>query len=443
MRIVYLNPVGCLGGAERVLLAVMAGAMRVDPSLDAHLIASTDGPLFQLAESLGVRTVLLPMPETLAAAGDTRLRDSRWWARPYSILQEVGKAPDVWRYICKLQALLRSIAPDLIHSNGIKTHLLARFAATAPVVWHMHDFYGERPLVQRMLRWARKGVKGAITISEAIDRDTKSLLPDLPTCVVPNAIDVQRFAPATPEPELLDRLAGLLTAEEGTIRVGLVATYARWKGQDVFLKAAARVVEKQPEVPVRFYLIGGPIYRTEGSQFSLVELRALANSLGLQGHLGFISFQQNTADLYRALDIVVHASTRPEPFGLTIIEAMACARAVIVTQAGGAAELFTHDQDAIGVAPGDVSALAQAIDSLVGNSVRRQRLSEYARRTAVHRFDQARLGPQIIDAYRTFLRSGSDREISLDRADMINGTNIPSLAASESSRNEPLIRQER
>ncbi len=56
----------------------------------------------------------------------------------------------------------------------------------------------------------------------------------------------------------------------------------------------------------------------------------------------------------RALDIVVHASTRPEPFGLVIAEAMACGRAVITSAAGGAAEIVESEVDALTHTPGDV-----------------------------------------------------------------------------------------
>jgi len=63
----------------------------------------------------------------------------------------------------------------------------------------------------------------------------------------------------------------------------------------------------------------------------------------IENRVGFVPFQDNPADVYRALDIVVHASTKPEPFGRTIVEAMACGKPVIAAQTGGAAELFTHD----------------------------------------------------------------------------------------------------
>ncbi len=403
MKILYLNPIGGVGGAERALLSAMAGVMQTDPSIEAHLLVMTDGPLLRLATEIGVRSVLLPMPKRLAEVGDSRSRENGWLSRLRGVFRRVTLAPEVWQYGRQLRAVIRGIAPDLIHTNGIKSHLLARLAGSSPVVWYVQDFIGDRPLARRLLPWAQKGVVGAITISDAVDRNARTVLPRLPSRIVMHATDVNKFTPAPANPELLDRLAGLPAAPEGTIRVGLVATYARWKGQDVFLKAAAQLLRQQLGFPVRFYLIGGPIYHTQGSQFSVAELRYLAQGLDLETHLGFIGFQQNPADVYRGLDVVVHASTRPEPFGLTIIEAMACARAVIVSEAGGAAELFTHDHDALGVAPGDISGLARAIKSLVADKERRQRLGEQARRTAIRRFDQSRLGPQILEAYRAFL----------------------------------------
>ena len=146
------------------------------------------------------------------------------------------------------------------------------------------------------------------------------------------------------------------------IRVGLVATYANWKGQDVFLDALARLPSSGPLV--RGYVIGGPIYATAASQFTLDELQQRAAANGLDGRVGFIPFQTDTADVYRMLDVVVHASVRPEPFGLTNVEAMSCGKPVIVSAAGGAVELFTPDVDGLGHAPGDTAGLAAAIARL-------------------------------------------------------------------------------
>src|ERR1700722_2027871 len=92
MRIVYLNPVGCVGGAERVLLSVMASVRQTDPSAELHLVACTAGPLLRLAEDLGVRTLLLPMPEAMARVGDSQHRDRGWFGKSWRLLRQAATA---------------------------------------------------------------------------------------------------------------------------------------------------------------------------------------------------------------------------------------------------------------------------------------------------------------------------------------------------------------
>ena len=104
-------------------------------------------------------------------------------------------------------------------------------------------------------------------------------------------------------------------------------------------------------------------------------MRDLAGRQGLEGRVGFLGFQEDPAEAFRALDVVVHASTRPEPFGLTIVEAMACAKPVVAAAAGGAAELFQDGRDALGHPPGDADALAAAVGRLVDDPALPARLS--------------------------------------------------------------------
>ena len=402
MRIAFLSPVGVIGGAERLLLDYVESLKRAEPDVEVALFAGADGPLLCRATEIGMHTVALPLPARLAAVGDSFLSGAR--TKRWRLLARAARAgPAAWRYALRLRRALAAWRPDVIHSNGIKTHLLARIARPAgvPVVWHMHDFVQLRPLVRRALRHATRGVCGVVAISEAVARDARAVTPGLPVEVIPNAVDVNRFVPGAGAD--LDALAGLATAPSGTVRLGLVATYARWKGQDVFLQAAARLLRDRPDLPVRFYIVGGPIYQTANSQFSESELRALAAELRITPQVGLVPFQDNPAAVYNALDIVVHASTRPEPFGLTIAEAMACGRATIVSAAGGAAELFRDGEDAVGVPPADVQQLALAMCRLAADAALRGRLGAAARAAATARFSRDRLGPQLLAAYRRCL----------------------------------------
>jgi glycosyltransferase involved in cell wall biosynthesis len=408
VRIVYMNPAAGLGGAERCLLDVMAAVRETEPSSELRLLVSADGPLIARAEQLGVQVTFLPMPNALVEMGECMLNAPR---RSRAIL-EMGRRGvhaswATWHYATALRDTLKRLKPDVIHSNGIKFHMLSGLARLphAPVVWHIHDFLSLRPLMTRALRWASRRARGAIAVSHAVQRDAQAVLPRLPVELVYNAIDTDEFSPGPIPGVCLDRLAGLPEAKPDTIRIGLVATFARWKGHEVFLKAAAHLMGRCPIPAARFFIVGGPIYQTNGSQFSASELRTVARELGIDPHIGFIPFQCNPADVYRALDVVVHASTQPEPFGRTIVEAMACARPVIVSQTGGAAELFTHGRDAIGVPPNDPPALALALGAFMVDIGRREYLARNARPGVVERFSRQRLGPQILAAYHRFLRA--------------------------------------
>ena len=106
---------------------------------------------------------------------------------------------------------------------------------------------------------------------------------------------------------------------------------AQWKGHEIFLRALAMLPR---DLLVRGYVIGGSLYSTRGSQADIAQLRRVADTLSLNGNVGFTGFVNDPAAAIRALDIVVHASTSPEPFGRVIAEAMACGKPVIMSGSG-------------------------------------------------------------------------------------------------------------
>lgn len=394
MKIVFVNPVGAVGGAERAMLTFMKALReRQEFPIELHLIVGTEGPLIEEARQLGVKVNILNLPEEFNQLGDSAFKKRN---RVISMLLLLSRSlkilPSLINYGKEFKQILKEMQPDLIHSNGIKTHLLTIFAKpqNVPLIWHIHDFYGSRPLMAKILGWSSVRAQLGIAISQSVAEDAKIILPKLSTVVMYNAIDIDYFSPQD-------------SPSHSPLRVGLVATFARWKGQDIFLEAIAQLIQKYPDLNATFYIVGGPIYKTQGSQFSQQELEEQASNLGISDKVNFLGFQQNIVEIYHWLDIVVHASTQPEPFGLAIIEAMACGKAVIVSQAGGASELFTPNKDAVGVPSGDSSALANAIADLVNSPEKRQYLSEEARQTAVQRFNHQRLGQQLIDIYQVVI----------------------------------------
>jgi glycosyltransferase involved in cell wall biosynthesis len=404
--ILFLNPVGTIGGAERILLDLLAVLRTTRPDCPSHVITGTDGPLCEEICRLGITAEVVKMPAAIAAFGESALQLAAHGKanRGTGLLARAAAAgAEVPKYVRRLRRAVARIRPRLVHSNGLKSHLLAGYVVPSglPVVWHIHDFLTTRPILGRVLRRLAIHPSVAIANSQATAADTRRAVPGVRVETVYNGVDTDYFAPGPADGIDLDRLAGLPPAQPGTVRVGLVATYARWKGQDVFLDAAA-VPAAGP--PVRFYVIGGPIYQTAGSQFSETELLDMIAGRGLGGRAGLIPFRLDLPPIYRSLDVVVHASTRPEPFGRTIVEAMACGRAVVVANAGGAAELFSDGCDAIGVPPSDSAALSAALRGLIADPLRRAGLGTNARQTAVARFSRVRMVEQTLAVYESTTR---------------------------------------
>lgn len=391
MRVLYVSTTGALGGAERVLLDLLAWQRRTCSHVDPHLLVLDRGPLADAASDLGVPTTVLQVPDSVARLGESGASTLQLAWRL------LAAASDAGRFARVLRRHMASLSPDVVHANGSKAQVLAALAAprTARQVWHVHDYLSSRPVTSLLLRRLARRCSLVMAVSASVATDVRKALavPDR-VVTVHNGVDVNAFREARPID--LDGLAGLAPAATGTVRVGLVATYARWKGQDVFLRALSQL---PAGAPVRGYIIGGPIYRTAGSEVSRQRLNELARALNLDGRVGFIDFQADRPGVFHALDIVVHASTGPEPFGLTIAEAMAAGRPVITTGLGGAAEVV-QDTRAIVTPAGDAGALASAIMRLAADAEERARQGECGREHVRRLFSLDRFGAAVEATHR-------------------------------------------
>src|SRR5262249_44047893 len=113
VKILYLSPIGAIGGAERVLLAVMKSVRSACPDAALHLLTLSDGPLVERAASLGAGVTVLPLPAALMSLGDSQLAKRQ--ATALSLLRSaVGAAGEGWKYLRRFRQELRRLAPALI-----------------------------------------------------------------------------------------------------------------------------------------------------------------------------------------------------------------------------------------------------------------------------------------------------------------------------------------
>jgi glycosyltransferase involved in cell wall biosynthesis len=401
MRIVFLASIGKVGGAERCLLNIMAGLRSAQPEWELFLVSGSAGPLLSLAAELGVQTETLVFPQRLAKLGVSEVQSApqKRVRRLIVLLARcVGVGFPVCLYRRKLSKLLASLNPDVVHTNGFKMHVLAVWSRPqrAALVWHFHDYLSPRPFIAAVLRLCAPKCSMSIANSLSVADDlSKAGAERFRVCTILNAIDVAQYSPDGNHLDL-DKLSGMPHAPAGTVRIGLVATMARWKGHEVFLRALASLPDP---LRVRGYIVGGPVYDTSGSQHSIGDLRRTAERVGAR-NVGFTGYLADTAGAMRSLDIVVHASTNPEPFGLVIAEAMACGRPVIYSEAGGAMEVGSHGVSALCHRPGDVKGLAACMLKLINDPVLRATLGAAGRERAVQHFDRNRLAGQFVPLYR-------------------------------------------
>ncbi len=394
-----------MGGAERVLLDLLALMRRARPSWPITLVVGNDGPLVADAARLGVETHALAFPRNFAQLGDAGLASPASWAR--FARQALSGSVATLRYLQELRAVVSSCAPDVLHSNGIKMHLLGALAkpAGSALVWHFHDYPSGRPVTARLVRTLQHRCDSVVAVSDSVAADIRMHVSrSLDVRPIWNSVDLERFTPEGPRLDL-DTLSGLPVAPPGVPRIGLVATFARWKGHIVFLDMLGRLAQTHT---FRAYVIGGPVYETHASQLSMDELCAAVAERGLTDLVGLTGFVRDTPAALRALDVVVHASTLPEPFGLVIAEAMACARAVVISNAGGVAEIVSPNRTGLSYPCGSVEHLTGRVRSVLDDPQLRDRLGLAAHAAAIEQFSPNRMVSQMLDLYDRLTRSSAE-----------------------------------
>ena len=172
--------------------------------------------------------------------------------------------------------------------------------------------------------------------------------------VIHNALPQESLIP---QDELEENKKGLLLHSDP--RIGIIGNIKHWKGQRVVLEALAMLTGKYPGI--KCFVVGDT---SPDSADYLEELISLISRRGIEENVVFTGYRQDIANILRSLDVVVHASITPEPFGRIIIEGMAMGKPVIATNIGGPREIIESGVTGMLVPPNDPAALAQALEQL-------------------------------------------------------------------------------
>lgn len=187
--------------------------------------------------------------------------------------------------------------------------------------------------------------------------------------------------------------------DNGPPVVAMYSLLQPWKGQDVFLKAIAKVA-KSYRKPFQVIIAGDS---PDGTREYPERLKALAAELEISDRVEFRGHVRGVWGLLAESDIAVHASTKPEPFGTVVAEAMIAGVAAIATKGGGVAEYVRDGETGLQVEMGDVDGLAQAIERLLRDPSLRRALAKRGREFALSEFRPALYAERIANLYRQIL----------------------------------------
>lgn len=259
------------------------------------------------------------------------------------------------------RAFLKDQGIDLVHANNSVTRchdlMLGARLRGIPVITHERGINDHFP---RMARFFARRLDAIICISQAVKANltghgiSRDRMP-----VIYNAVDPARVKPGR-SADVVRRAYGLRDDQPVLAMVGNVR---RWKGQDVVVKALARVVERHPDVVCFF--VGEA---TEGDRPFERELHEFVAGHGLAPNVRFVGYQENVADFVAAADLSIHASVLPEPFGRVLLEAMALRKPVIGSRSGAVPEIVLDGVTGRTFAPGDADDLAACVLQLLSDS---------------------------------------------------------------------------
>jgi glycosyltransferase involved in cell wall biosynthesis len=186
--------------------------------------------------------------------------------------------------------------------------------------------------------------------------------------------------------------------------IGLIGRISPWKGQHIFLRAAAHVSKKFPNA--RFVIVGAPLFGEE--EYEQV-VRDLPGQLRIENVVEFAGFRSDIEQVISELDLVVHASVTGEPFGQVIIEGMAAGKPVVATNGGGVPEIVQDGSTGILVPMGDVQAMADAICEIMTNPARGRAMGIMGRQRVQDFFTVELTAGKVEAVYRKVLPRQGDR----------------------------------
>lgn len=386
IKVLLLDTNDAMGGVVRVHVNLLRTLDR--SQFDLYVACLDHGKVLpQFQEIPGVTLW------TMEVGTKPRALGSGWRAKLADLASLVPFVRSIW----VLAQRCRRAGIQVIHTSDKKravilTTLLHRLTGI-PFIYHIHNNYVDYPANRRALRWAAAIVANSEDMKRDFVRERGADLERIE--VVYNGLDTNEFAPGLPT-----NLRAELKAGPDQVLIGVVSRLAPDKGQETFIRAAARVVARDPRA--EFVLAGDDSIFSDNADY-VPMLHRLVRELGLEARTHFLGCRGDMSNIYGGLDVVVNTAWR-EAFGMVVVEAAACGKPVVGTRAGGIPEIITHGEDGFLFPVRDEATLADILTDLVRDPALRARLGAAGRATVVRRFSIEVQARAMEEVYRSVAR---------------------------------------
>jgi glycosyltransferase involved in cell wall biosynthesis len=351
------------GGA---IISLAAFLEKIPAEFTPHIYTSIGTEPYQRLERLGRWRHLRPVA----------LVDPAWLGRRTAFTSSLDNVLNLLPYALRHYRAFKKSRIDLVYLNNdcscnLAGALAARMAGL-PLVLHARGFNGNT----RGNRWVLEQLDHCIAVSHAVRTELIELgLPPEKCTVVPEGLDLSQFHPRPPNAALRAELGISGTEPVITLVGGLID----WKGQDVLLAAAPAILERFPDAHI---LLVGSAYGRDNQFAATIAQQAAAPAL--RARVRMLGSRQDIPDILSISSVVLHASTKPEPFGRTFLEGMAMGRPTIASNEGGPLDVIEHEVDGLLIEPRKPQVLAAAIIRLLSDPAMCDTLGRNAARKARH-----------------------------------------------------------
>ena len=394
LRVCYLDHTAEDSGGEIALARLLEA---FDPDVVKPIIVlANDGPLVARLREAGFFVKVIKITSLVTNVRKDSVSSF------FSI--KIFVAFSVIAYGLKVGMFIRKNNIDIIHTNSLKSDfygIIASFVAQRPLIWHVRDHISSAYLptfAVQIVRFCAQHVPSYIIANSESTLDSLQLKTSNDSAIISSGI--QTFGVVY---DGLRKSNGSLTAKgdhKPLLRVLLMGRLTQWKGQHVFIEAARQLIDRG--LKVQFLIAGAALFKEQEYEQSLHEL---VKKLNLGDHVKFLGHVNAVHSLLDSVDILVHASISPEPFGQVVIEAMAAGLPVIATDGGGVRETVRHGETGLLVPMNHSVAMANAIEYLIENPDIRNVFGENGRERVRTHFTSVIMASKVQRIYLQ-LRSG-------------------------------------